>query len=215
MAHILNLDRRLADQVESLRRGKWQRLEFAKGSRGLYGNTLAILGVGHIGREVIKQALAFGMKVKALDPMLTEEEARNLGVRLCNSVTEAVKDSYVLCIHLPLNKSTKGLVNKEVLAKLQSGALVVNMSRGGILDESALLSEIEKRGLRAGLDVFNDEPNANDKDFQDESIMNCNGIYGTHHTGARTDQAALAVDNAVVDAIRALTSDEPVPGSIS
>eukprot|EP00913_Durusdinium_trenchii_P029876 g27995.t1 len=190
MAHLLNLDRRLSDQVESLRWGEWRRLDFAKGCRGLYGQTLAVLGAGNIGREVIRTALAFGMR-------------------------EAADGADAMTIHLPLSKTTRHLVGRSLLQKLKPGALLVNMSRGGVVNEAELLEAIEVHGLRAGLDVYAHEPGANDRTFQDEAIMASSGVYGTHHTGARTEQAAQAVEDAILEVISAYLEGRPIPGQLA
>ncbi|CAE8608263.1 unnamed protein product [Polarella glacialis] len=213
MAHLLNLDRRLSDQVESLRRGEWRRLEFA-GALGLYGRTLAVLGVGHIGREVIKRARAFGMEVRAWSRSLTVEEATALGVLRCSSAEEAARGAHALSVHLPLAPSTQGLVGQKLLRELRPGALVVNMSRGGVVDEAALVAAVAERGLRAGLDVFVHEPGASASTFDDEAISGSAGIFCTHHTGARTEQAAEAVENAVLAAVSALLDGRRIPGKI-
>lgn len=215
MAHLLNLDRRYCDQVLAMRSGRWQRLEFAKGPQGLYGRTLAVLGVGHIGQEVIKRAHAFGMEVRAWSRSLSREDAAALDVARCQSPLEAVDDAYALTVHLPLSGATRGLVGEELLQRMQPGGLVVNMSRGGVVDEAALLRAIEERGLRAGLDVFEREPAASDHEFDDKAICGCQGVYGTHHTGARTVQAAQAVEDAVVRAVAEYLAGRSVPGAVS
>eukprot|EP00439_Symbiodinium_sp_Y106_P074913 s1868_g14.t1 len=144
LAHLLNLDRRVSDQVETLRKGQWRRLEFAKGPKGLYGRSLAVLGVGYIGREVIRRAAAFGMRVRAWSRSLTEEEAKELSADFCASPEAAVEDADALSVHLALSEQTRGLVDDVLLSKLRPGALVVNMSRGGIVDEAALLKAVEE-----------------------------------------------------------------------
>lgn len=215
LAHLLNLDRRVSDQVETLRSGQWRRLEFAKGPKGLYGRSLAVLGVGYIGREVIRRAVAFGMRVRAWSRSLTEEEAKELSADFCACPEAAVEDADALSVHLALSEQTRGLVDAALLSKLRPGALVVNMSRGGIVDEVALLKAVEARGLRAGLDVFANEPGSNDTRFEDEAIMDTCGVYGTHHTGARTQQAAEAVEDAVVAAVDAYLEGRTIPGRLA
>eukprot|EP00435_Cladocopium_sp_Y103_P065599 s694_g27.t1 len=211
-AHLLNLDRRLSDQVESLRRGEWRRLDFAKGPKGLFGRNLAVLGVGNIGREVIRRAVAFGMHVRAWSRSFTPQEARELNVEFCATPAEAVDGADALCVHLALAQNTRNLVDRSLLWKLKPGALVVNMSRGGVVDEAALLDAVEAHGIRAGLDVYAKEPGANGTEFEDAAIMNCSGVYGTHHTGARTEQAAIAVESAVLRVVSAYLEGRPIPG---
>lgn len=146
-AHLLNLDRRLSDQVESLRRGEWRRLDFAKGPKGLFGRNLAVLGVGNIGREVIRRAVAFGMQVRAWSRSFTPQEARELNVEFCTTPAEAVDGADALCVHLALAQNTRNLVDRSLLWKLKPGALVVNMSRGGVVDEAALLDAVEDQKM--------------------------------------------------------------------
>ncbi|CAK0884016.1 unnamed protein product [Prorocentrum cordatum] len=214
MAHLLNLDRRLSDQVASLRQGQWRRLEFAPVARGLCGNILAVLGPGHIGREVVKRALAFGMDVRCWGRASGRSQAEKLGATWCDSPADAVRGAYAMTVHLPLSAETEGLVGKALFELLDPGGLVVNMSRGGVVDEAALLEAVRERGLRAGLDVFDLEPAADDREFRDGAIMSCKGIFGSHHTGARTAQAALAVEDAVLRAVEAHLSGAPVPGAV-
>lgn len=214
MAHLLNADRRLSDQVESLRRGEWRRLEFAEGALGLYGRTLAVLGVGYIGREVVLRARAFGMVVRCWSRSLSPAAAEELGAIWCGSPEEAVEGAHALTVHLPLVEATKGLVSEELLRRLCLGGIVVNMSRGGIVDEAALLRLCAERGLRAGLDVFAEEPGAAGREFRGEAIRTCGAVYGTHHTGARTEQAAISVEDAVARAVAAYLRGEPVPGEV-
>lgn len=214
MAHLLNLDRRLSDQVVSLRAGEWRRLEFAQGPRGLHGQTLAVLGFGSIGREVAKRALAFGMNVRAWSRSLTKEAAAAEGVTWCSSPLEAVDEAYAMSVHLPLAQATRALVSTDLLAHLQPGALLVDVSRSGVVDQEAALHAAAERGLRIGLDVFAKEPGAADRVFENEEIRASKQVYGTHHTGARTAQAAQALEDAIIFAVSAHLQGQPVPGVI-
>jgi len=191
IGHLINLDRRIADNVAALRSGKWDKKGLGK-ARGLFGRTLAVLGAGKIGREVIKRARAFGMQVRVWDKVITAEEAEELGVARCETALEACLGAHALTVHLPLNDATRGLVSTELLNALQPGAYVVNTARGGVVDEAALREAIASRGLRAGLDVYEHEPPASAKVFED-SLAQETSIYGTHHVGASTDQASDSV----------------------
>jgi len=154
------------------------------------------------------------MQVRLWSPSLTVERAQAVGAKRCESIRAAVDGAYALSVHLPLTKSTQGLVGAELLALLQPGALVVNMSRGGVVDEEALISAVKDRQLRAGLDVFNKEPSAASSVFDDEAIKRIDHIYGTHHTGARTAQAAQAVEDAVISAVQTYTTGGQVLGLV-
>ncbi|RME28552.1 MAG: hydroxyacid dehydrogenase [Deltaproteobacteria bacterium] len=196
MGHLVNLDRRIADNVASLRRHEWRKKEFGR-ARGLAGATLAILGFGHIGQQVARRALAFDMTVRAWSRSLTPEDAARAGVVYCATPLEACRGADALTVHLPLNDETRGLVGRELLDALHPGAYVVNTARGGIVDEKALVEAIRQRGLRAGLDVYADEPAATDDRF-DSPIADIPEVYGTHHIGASTDEATHSVGDEVI-----------------
>lgn len=199
MGHLVNLDRRIADNVAALRAGQWQKKEFGK-ARGLAGRTLAILGCGSIGVEVARRARAFGMVVRGWDRTMDQCLAQELDVTLCASALEACRDADAVTIHLSLNPGTRGLVGEELLSALRPGAYVINTSRGEVVDQDALERAIASRGLRAGLDVFAEEP-ATDGEFP-HAIARNPGVYGTHHIGASTDQASEAVGDEVVRIVR-------------
>lgn len=190
MGHILNADRRIADNVAALRAGQWQKKRFSK-ARGLKGSTLGVIGAGAIARAVILRAQAFEMNVACYAPELDEEGAEELGVIHCGSVLEVAQASSILTVHVPLAPATRHLIGPEVLAALPDGATIINTSRGGIVDEAALAEAVETRGFRAGLDVLEDEP-ASDGPFTC-AIGSMEGVYTTHHIGASSAQAQRAV----------------------
>ncbi len=212
LGHLINLDRRIADNVAALRQGRWDKKEFGK-ARGLAGRTLALLGVGMIGQEVIVRARAMGMKIKAWSRSLTPEQAGELGVVFCATPLEACRGADALSIHLALTPETEKLVGLDLLEALRPGALVVNTSRGEVLDQAALLRAIESRGLRAGLDVFAEEPAA-DGPFPDP-IGQHPSVYGTHHIGASTDQATEAVAEEVVRIVSVYRASGAVPNCVN
>jgi len=197
---LINLDRRISDNVESLRNGKWMKGEFGK-ARGLAGRTLAVIGVGNIGREVCSRALAFGMTVRGYSRSLTAEQCQTMGIQHCQSVAEAVDGADALSLHLPKNDSTTHIVNEEILSKMNDGAYVVNCSRGGVVDEKAMMKCIESKGMRYAPDVYEDEPKGSTAEFTDKAIMSNPSIYGTHHIGASTQQASDAVGAEVLRVI--------------
>lgn len=196
MGLLINLDRRISDNVAALRQGVWAKKEFGK-ARGLKGRTLCILGLGQIGREVVTRARAFGMHVRVWSRSLTPEQAEALGVEYAASPRQAARGAHALTVHVALTSQTRGLVGPEVLEALAPGAYVINTARGGVVDEAALVHAIETRGLRAGLDVFEDEPSASDTAFT-SAIGAQPGVYGTHHIGASTNQASEAVGEEIV-----------------
>ena len=199
MGHMINMDRRIVDNALDLRQGIWKKKLYSD-AKGLFGRSLAIIGLGSIGKEVSSRAISFGMKIRAYDPFLTESDAKQLGVKRCDSPLEACRGADALTVHLPLNESTRGIIGKAELSALNDGAFVINTSRGGIINENALLSIIDEKALRAGLDVFENEPGAGDKAFINP-IAKHDRVYGTHHIGASTHQASEAIGTAVVDTI--------------
>lgn len=197
LGHLINLDRRISDQVQALREGRWAKKAFGT-ARGLEGRTLAVLGVGAIGAEVIARARAFGMTVRAWSRSLTAERAAELGCERAASPLEAARGADALTVHVALTPETRNLVGRELLDALNPGAYVVNTARGGIVDEAALCEAIERRGLRAALDVFEREPSGGEGVFDDVRIRENPAVYGTHHIAASTEQASEAVADDVV-----------------
>jgi len=200
MGHLINMDRRIADNVYELRQGKWSKKEFGK-ANGLYGRTLGVIGMGTIGSLVVKRAQVFGMVVQVFDRSLTPQKAEELGVHYCNSVEAACTSADAITIHVPLTPSTKYLINKQALSKLKDGAYVINTSRGGVVNEKELIEVAKIKNLRYGCDVFENEPKASDNVFGDRDIATNPNIYGTHHIGASTEQAEEAVGREVVNIV--------------
>ncbi len=200
MGLILSLDRFIADNVSDFRAGHWNKAAFSKAD-GIYGKVLGVIGTGQIGRELIKRAQAFGMPVVAWSRSLTDELAEELDIERAGSIKEVAEKCDVLSIHLAQNEHTKGIISKEVLASLKDGAMVINTSRAGVIDEEALFEELKAGRLRAGLDVFSDEPEFKEGEFTSR-FQDLKNVYITHHTGASTTQAQLAVANDAVDIVR-------------
>jgi D-3-phosphoglycerate dehydrogenase / 2-oxoglutarate reductase len=206
-ALILALDRRVPDNVAALRAGQWNKKDFSK-AKGLYGQTLGLLGLGSIGQEMIRRAAGFGMNLvvwsrrfDGQDRPMHEQEARDLGIEpalrtvridLAPTPGDVAARADVLSVHLALGAATKGLVDAALLARLKPGALFVNTARGDIVDHAALAAAARDKPLRVGLDVFPDEPASSVAEFQFELAALPN-VYGTHHIGASTDQAQEAI----------------------
>lgn len=200
MGLVCALDRRIPDNVTALRDGKWRKKEFSR-ARGLFGRRIGVAGLGRIGREVLARARAFGMEPEGWSRSLTVERARALGVGWNGSLEEMAGKVDVLTVHLALTSETRGVVSRAVLEKLGEGAIFVNTSRGEIVDEAALRDVVARRGLRAGLDVFQGEPESGEADFASETTR-LPGVYGTHHIGASTDQAQSAIARETIRIVR-------------
>lgn len=191
MGLILALDRRIPDAVAELRAGRWDKKGYA-GARGLAGRTLGLIGLGAIGREVARRALAFDMDVVAWSRSLSEAKAEALGVRRMESPAAVAAACDVLSVHVALTDATRGMVDAKLLAALRDGALLINTSRGDVVDGVALQAEVAKGRLRAGLDVWNEQPSVAQGEFADP-LGALAGVYGTHHNGASTAQAQEAI----------------------
>ncbi len=210
---ILALDRRIADNVADLRAGKWNKKEYSQ-AHGLYGRTLSLIGLGQIGREMIKRAKAFGMNVVGWSRSFTPEAATELGITYRQTTIEAARDCDVLSIHLALTPDTQGLINADVFDVMRPGSLLINTSRAEIIDQAALTQAVKTRRIRAGLDVFPHEPAASSGEFSDKLAQFPN-VYGTHHIGASTDQAQEAIAAETVQIIKTFNETGKVPNVVN
>ncbi len=208
MALLLCCDRRVPDQTIDARAGKWNKKEYSK-ARGLKGMTLGVVGVGAIGRAVIKRAVAFEMRVIAWSRSITREHAQDLGAEWGGVDTPALHAMARRCdaisVHLPATESTKKLIGREFLDAMKPGAYLINTSRGSIVDEGALREAIQKKGIRAGLDVYETQPAQTEAPW-DNPTARTPGTVCTHHVGASTEQAQAAVADEVVRIVRVFQS---------
>jgi len=188
---ILALDRRIADNVDDLRRGVWNKAEYAK-ARGLHGRTLGLVGVGQIGKEMIPRARAFGMPVVAWSRRLTRERAAELGVEWRDSPLAVAASCDVLSVHVAADLQTRNLIGEDVFRALKPGACFINTARAEVVDHAALARAVTERGLRVGLDVFAGEPSGGTGEVT-EALFKLPGVIGTHHIGASTEQAQEAI----------------------
>ncbi len=200
MGLILSLDRYLPDNVADFRQGRWDKTTYSK-SGGLFGKVLGIVGVGQIGREVIKRARGFGMPVVAWSRSLTQEAAGELGITYAESVEEVAESCDILSVHLAQTPETKGIISAKVLSNLKDGALFINTARAGVVDEEALYQEVKSGRIRAGLDVFSEEPEYKQGELKSR-FSDLDNTYVSHHIGASTRQAQLAVAADAVDIVR-------------
>jgi len=194
-ALLLAIDRHVVDGAVDLRAGRWNKAAYSK-AEGLKGRTLGLLGFGGIGRAVARRARAFGMPVIAWSRSLTDEEAAEAGVQRAASPEDVARQCDVLSVHLALTPETRGLVGESVFTSLRHGSVVLNTSRAAVLDEAALLSALDQRDLRAGLDVFSGEPSAKVGAFE-HPLGAHPSVVGSHHIGASTTQAQQAVGDEV------------------
>ena len=190
-ALLLAIDRRIPENVAALRAHKWNKKEFSKAD-GVFGKTLGVVGVGQIGREVITRARAFGLRIIAWSPSLSPARAQELGVEQCTEVDDVFRQADIVSLHVALKPGTRKLVNAARLALLKPNAILINTSRGEVIDQAALQAAVQAGKLRAGLDVFDPEPADAAGEFNDP-VLDLPNLYGTHHIGASTEQAQEAV----------------------
>jgi D-3-phosphoglycerate dehydrogenase len=210
---MLALDRRIPANVLDLKAGRWNKAEYSK-ARGLFRRTLGLIGLGRIGQEVLSRARAFGMSVIAWSRSLTLERAESLGVEMKRSPAEVAAACDVLSIHVALNGNTRNLINREVLLALRPGSYFINTSRAEVVDQTALCEVVRERGIRAGLDVFAGEPSGGTGTV-DDKIFEPDGVIGTHHIGASTDQAQQAIADETVLIIREYVQTGRVPNVVN
>jgi D-3-phosphoglycerate dehydrogenase len=213
MGLLLSCDRRIPDQVADLRQGKWNKAEYSK-ARGLHGRTLGIVGLGQIGREVAQRARAFGMRVVAWSRNLTHEEADRLDLVYALTPLEVARLADAVTVNVAATPETKHLVNAEFLAAMKPGAYLINTARGSVVDEAALQQAVREKGIRAGLDVFQNEPAGGTGEFA-SALAQAPGVFGTHHVGASTDQAQVAIAHEVIRVVQSFRATGEVPNVVN
>ena len=208
MGLILALDRNIAASTADLRNGVWNKQAYSQ-ANGLAGATLGLIGLGDIGLAVAERAKAFGMIVvgeRKPRAAAAEQRIRHTGVKLVSDRAALLEQADIVSIHVPSTGDTKQMVDTAFLAAMKPGAMLINTSRGDVVDETALLAALHG-GLRAGLDVFADEPSGGTGTFVSAVAAHPN-VVGTHHIGASTEQAQIAVARGVVDLIRVFGTGE-------
>jgi D-3-phosphoglycerate dehydrogenase len=182
-AMLLSLARKVPQAHATMIGGKWDRKQFQ--GVELQGKTLGVLGMGRIGTEVAKRAIAFGMRVIAYDPYLTEERARAIGASFADSVDQIYFSADFITVHMPVTPETKHMLNAAAFAKMKPGVKIVNCARGEIISEGDLIAALESNKVAgAALDVFAVEPLPADHPYRKQT-----NLILTPHLGASTEEA--------------------------
>lgn len=193
LALLLALARRVAAADASLRRGEWRRADFMGTELG--SKTLGILGLGRVGLAVADRARAFAMNLLGSDPLVSADAAATYGVRLVD-VDELLAESDVVTLHVPLVAQTRGLLDAARLGRMKRGALLVNVARGGVVDENALADALMSGRLGgAAIDVFEHEP------LGDSALLKAPNTVLTPHLGASTAEAQARASLEVVQGV--------------
>ncbi|KAL8238308.1 hypothetical protein R6Q59_019389 [Mikania micrantha] len=199
IALLTAMARNVAQADASIKAGKWQRNKYVGVS--LVGKTLAVMGFGKVGTEVARRAKALGMHIIAHDPYAPSDRAHAIGVDLV-SFDEAIATADFITLHMPLTPATSKILNDETFAKMKKGVRIVNVARGGVIDEDALVRALDAGIVaQAALDVFTIEPPP-----KDNKLVNHENVTVTPHLGASTTEAqegvAIEIAEAVVGALR-------------
>lgn len=196
MALLLSMCRNIPSANNELKSGLWDRKKYL--GTELFGKTIGIIGLGKIGKEVAIRCKAFGMDVIGYDPVLTQDAAQKIGVKLV-SIDEIFAQSDIITVHVPLSNETKNLIDKNAIDRCKTGVKIINCARGGIVNEEALLEGLKSGKVSAAaLDVFEKEP----PQFPNELIEHPKVVV-TPHIGASTKEAqekvAIQIANQIID----------------
>ena len=196
------IDRHIASAAADVRAGQWNKKAYSK-ARGLHGTTLGIIGMGAIGLEVAQRAAACGLEVVTEDksrPRPVSQRMSDIGVRTLPDRASVLAASDIVSLHVPGGEDTAGMVDAEFLAAMKPDAVLVNTARGEVVDEEALIAALDSTDMRAGIDVFSDEPQSS-AGTVDSALARHPKVIATHHIGASTRQAQEAVAEGTVEVI--------------
>jgi D-3-phosphoglycerate dehydrogenase len=211
VGHILSLARRIPAAHASLSAGQWKRSSYTGAE--LFEKTVGIIGLGRIGALVAARLAAFDMRVVAYDPYVTSARAQQLGVQLL-SLEELVAESDFITIHMPKTPETTGMLSTEQFKAMKKTAYVVNVARGGLIDEEALIDALNAGEIAgAGLDVFTSEPPAEGSTAR--ALTELPNVVVTPHLGASTDEAQEKAGVSVARSVRLALGGDLVPDAVN
>jgi D-3-phosphoglycerate dehydrogenase len=207
VGHILSLARHIPAAHNALAQGQWKRSKYT--GVELYEKTIGIIGLGRIGALITARLQSFGTNVIAYDPYVTSARAQQLGVQLV-TLDELLAQSDFVTIHMPKTPETTGMISDDQLALMKKTAFIVNVARGGLIDEDALYRALTTGTIAgAGLDVFVSEPP------QDSPLLALENVVVTPHLGASTDEAQEKAGVSVARSVRLALSGELVPDAVN
>jgi D-3-phosphoglycerate dehydrogenase len=206
---LVSVARSIPQADASVKAGRWDRKKYE--GVELYNKTLGILGMGRIGTELARRAMAFGMRVVAYDPYLSEAKARSLQVEVVENIDDLLPRVDFLTMHMPLTAETKHMIDARRLGLIKKGVRIINCARGGLIDEAALKVALESGQVAAAaLDVYEVEPPP--ADFPLRELKN---IVFTPHLGASTAEAQENVGIEIAQAIRAALLDGEIRNAVN
>jgi len=207
-ACLLRFTRDLETVGASVRQGAWNR---GLGGTELFGKTLGLIGLGDIAQRIVLRAQAFGLRILAYDPwqLATRMVTMELGVSLV-PWEELLQSSDFISVHVPLTNQTRRLIDAEALSKMQPGAYLINTSRGGVVDEAALLDAVRQGTLAgAALDVRHQEPPS-----MDDELRTMERILGTPHIAGLTQEAGRRTVEMVAEDVLRILSGQPALSAV-
>lgn len=206
---LLCVARKIPQADASLRSKKWSRKDFE--GVELYNKTLAIIGMGRIGSELSRRAIAFGMRVMAYDPYLSAARARSLQVELVEELDDLLTNADFISLHTPLTDETRHVLDAARIAKTKRGVRIINCARGGLIDEAALTATLEDGHVAAAaLDVFEIEPLP-----EDSPLRTAPNLVLTPHLGASTAEAQESVGIEIAQSIRAALLEGTIRNAVN
>lgn len=206
---LVSIARNIPQADASMKAGKWDRKSFE--GVELNGKTLAVLGMGRIGTEISRRAMAFGMRVVAYDPYLSATRARTLQVELIEDLDDVLPRADFITMHMPLTDETRHMLDARRLALAKKGVRIINCARGGLVDEAALADALRSgQCAAAALDVYEQEPP--NENFPLRKLPN---VVLTPHLGASTAEAQESVGIEIAEAIRAALLDGTVRNAVN
>eukprot|EP00913_Durusdinium_trenchii_P028297 g26525.t1 len=200
---LIACDRQIVNASADLRNGHWRKKQYGNAG-GLNGRVLGIIGLGTIGLEVVARARGLGMQVVAWSRSLTPKAADKMGIWFAETPLDVASTADAVSIHAAYTPETHHIVNAEFLDTMKEGSILINTSRGDLVDTNALRAAIAEKQLRVGLDVFEDEPAGGDAEFADTDLAAL--VTATPHIGASTDEAAEAIAAEVVRIVQTMRS---------
>ncbi len=213
MGLIVAIDRRIADNVRDAREGRWNKKAYAS-ARGLKGRTLGIVGLGSIGEEVARRALAYDLDVIAWSRSLTPARAEQLGIGHCASPLAVARSADIITLHVASTPDTRHLADRSFFEALPREAVFINTTRAAVVDEEALRWALEERDVYAGLDVLDGEP-ASKEGPLDSDLAAHPRVYVTHHIGASTQQAQDATALEAARVVNTFSDRGDVPNCVN
>jgi D-3-phosphoglycerate dehydrogenase / 2-oxoglutarate reductase len=206
---LLSVARKIPQAHANVHSKRWDKKDFE--GVELYNKTLGVIGMGRIGSELSRRAIAFGMRVVAYDPYLSATRARSLQVELVDDLDDLLKSADFISLHTPFTPETRHILDAERLRKTKRGVRIINCARGGLIDETALVDALQEGHVAgAALDVFETEPLP-----ADSALRSVPNVVLTPHLGASTAEAQESVGIEIAQSIRAVLLEGTIRNAVN